>query len=86
MRRGGLVHGLGQPTEVRNDRVVSVTEVAAGQRRGAMRRHRFDHDHPRAADRPLDVVADVTLARQTAFGHVRRVRPERDPGRERAVP
>ena len=44
-----------------------------------MDRDRLDDDHPGAAERPLPVVADVPIAGQPGLGHVRRVRPERDP-------
>ena len=57
-----LAARVGEPSEGRDDRVVVVAEVAAGQDRRAVDRDGLDHDHPRAAERPLPVVADVSIA------------------------
>ncbi len=43
--------------------IVVVAEVAAGQDRRAVDRHWLHHDHPRPAECPLPVVADVAIAR-----------------------
>ncbi len=56
-----------------------VAEVAAREDRGAMHRHRLDHDHGGAADRPLEVVVQMALAGQAALGHVGGVRAEGQP-------
>jgi hypothetical protein len=77
--RAVLVAGIGQAAEMRDHRIVAVTEVAARQHRRLMHRHRLDHDHGGPAQRPLQVVVQVTLARQPAFGHVRRVGTEGEP-------
>ncbi len=68
-----------------DDRVVAGTEVAPGQHRRPMDRHRLHDDHAGATQGALAVVAEVPLAGQTALGHVRGVRPEGDPARQRPV-
>ena len=83
--RVGRPAGIGQPPECRDDRVVVVPEVAAGQDGGPVDRHGLHDDHPRATERALAVVADMALAGQPALGHVRGVRPERDPAGQRLV-
>ena len=59
----GLVAGVGQPAEVRDDRVVVDPEVAAGEDGRPMDGDGLDHDHPGPAQRALPVVRDVTVAR-----------------------
>ena len=81
-----LSAGVGHAPEGRDDRVVVVPEVAAGQDARAVDRDRLDHDHPGATEGPFAVVADVALTREAVLGHVRGVRPEGDPAAERAVP
>ena len=80
-----LATGVGHAPEGRDDRVVVVAEVAAGQDAGPVDRHRLDDDHPGAAERPFAVVADVALAGQAVLGHVRGVGAERDPAAQRPV-
>ena len=72
-----------QPTERLDHRIVVGPEVATGQHRRSMHRHRLHHDHPGPAPRPLAVVAHVPFRRQPVDAHVRRVRPERDPRPQR---
>ena len=59
----GLAARVGETSEGRDDGIVVVAEVAAGQDRGAVDRHWLHHDHPRPAECPLPVVADVAIAR-----------------------
>ena len=65
-----LVAGVGDAAEVRDHAVVAVAEVAPGEHRGAVDRHRLDHDHRRPAHGPLEVVAEVALGRQALGAHV----------------
>ena len=65
-----LVAGVGDPPEVRDHGVVAVAEVAAGEDRGAVHRHRLDHDHRGPADGALQVVAEVALGGQALRAHV----------------
>ena len=62
--RGALgVHGVGDPPgSRRDDGVVAVPEVAAGEHGGRVHRHGLDDDHRRPAAGPLAVVAEVTSA------------------------
>ena len=53
-------------------------EVAASQYGRRVHRHRLDDDHRRPATGPLEVVAEVTVAWQSALGHVGGVRTEHD--------
>ena len=78
--------GLGDPAEAGDHGVVGGAEVAAGHDRGRMHRHRLDHDHGGPATGPRQVVAEVTLARQAALGHVRGVGAEHEPVLERPGP
>ncbi len=77
--------GVGESAERRDDGVVVVAEVAAGQDGRSVDRHGLHDDHPGATERPLAVVADVPLAGQPALGHVGGVGPEVDPARQRPV-
>ena len=77
--------GRGDAAERRDHGIVRVAEVAAGQDRRRVHRHRLDHDHRRPAPRPLLVIAAVTLAGQAAFGHVGGVRAEHEAALQRLV-
>ena len=68
--RAVLVAGIGDPAKVRDHAVVAVAEVAPGKHRGAVDRHRFDHDHRRPAQGPLDVVAEVAFGGEALGAHV----------------
>ena len=57
------MHRFGDAAEMRDDRIVRVPEIAARQHGGRMHRHRLDHDHRRAAQRPLAVVSQMTFTR-----------------------
>jgi hypothetical protein len=72
LQYGGAVgmYRLGNFTEMRDDRVVAVAKVTAGQYCGGVYRHRFDYDHCSTAARAFFVVAAMALARQTHIGHV----------------
>ena len=74
--RAVLAACVGDPAKVRDHRVVAVAEVAAGQDRGAVDRHRLDHDHRRPAPRPLEVVAEVPFGGKPLGAHVGRVGAE----------
>ena len=68
--RAVLVAGIGDPAKVRDHAVVAVAEVAPGKHRGAVDRHRFDHDHRGPAQGPLDVVAEVAFGGEALGAHV----------------
>jgi hypothetical protein len=72
------VAGFGDGAEAGDHRVVIGAEVAAGEHRRRVDRHRLDDDHRRAADRPLEIVGAVLLARQAIARHVGRVGTEHD--------
>ena len=73
------MHRIGDASELRDHAIVRMAEVAAREDGGRMHRHRLDHDHRRPAARPLAVVAQMPLARQTVHRHVGRMRAEYDP-------
>jgi len=70
------VHRVGKFAKVRNDFIVAVAKIAPGQYCSRVYRHRFDHDHRRAADGAFFVIAAVTFTRQPKFGHVGGMRTE----------
>ena len=65
-----LAAGVGDPAKVRNHAVVFVAEVAPREHRGAVNRHRLDHDHGRAANGPFEVVAEMALGGEAFGAHV----------------
>jgi hypothetical protein len=73
-----LLDALRQSLECRDYRVIGVSKIAAREHRRGVNRHGFDDDHGRSAERPLDVVCDMLIARETVFRHVGRVRTEHD--------
>src|ERR1039457_825498 len=74
------------PTEMRNDGIVFMQEVAANESARAMRRHWFDHDHGGAAPGAFAVISEMTIARQALIAHIDRMRPEDQAILERLVP
>ncbi len=72
------VDGIGDLAEMRDDLVGRMAEIAAGQHRGAVNRHRLDHDHGGAADGALLVIGAMALAREAALRHVGGVGAEDD--------
>ena len=77
--------GIGDTAESRNDGVVGMAEVAAGEHRRRMNRYRFDDDHRCAAAGALLVVGAVALAGHAGFRHVGRVGAKDEPVLERLV-
>ena len=73
-----ILHLFGDAAKVGDDGIVIGQEVAAGQNRRAMDRHRFDHDHARTAPGALAVVAKVPLAGNALFAHVGGMGAEHD--------
>jgi hypothetical protein len=69
-RRSVRVYRVGDFTEMRDYRVVAVAEVAARQHCGGVHRHRFDHDHRRAADSAFFVVTAMAFPGESEIGHV----------------
>src|SRR3546814_14907882 len=69
---GGAVamHAVGDPAEIRNDRIVLGAEIAAGERRLAGGGHRLDDDHPGAAAGAFGVVAEVAVYWPPVQAHV----------------
>ena len=74
--RAVLVARVGDAAEVGDHRVVAVAEVAPGEDRGAVDRHRLDHDHRRPAPRAFEVVTEVTFGGKALGAHVGRVGAE----------
>ena len=73
-----LMNGISNRTKVRNHDIVIMAKIPACQHRGAMHRHRFDHDHRRTTDGAFLVIGAVPLCRQTLLGHVGGVGTEYD--------
>ena len=75
-----LMHGVGDAAEVGDDRSRprqrKLPRVSTAR---AMHRHRLDHDHRRAAEGALAVVAEVALAGQPVDAHVGGVGAEDEP-------
>ena len=72
-------------TEVRDDRVVLVAEVAAGQHPGSVRRRRRDDDHRRAATGAFAIIAEVAVDGQATLAHVGGVCAKHDAVLERLM-
>ena len=68
--RAVLVAGVGDAAKVRDHAVVAVAEVASGEDRGRMDRHRLHDDHRGPARGPLAVVAEMTFGRQALGTHI----------------
>ena len=68
--RAVFVAGVRYPAKVRDHAVVVVAEVAPGEHRGAVDRHRLDHDHGRPAHGPLQVIAEMAFGGEAFGAHV----------------
>ena len=83
--RAVFVAGLGDLAEMGDDGIVLVPKIATGQHRGAVGRHRLDHDHGAAAAGALGVIAEVAFDRQAVLGPVGGMGAEVEPVLERLV-
>ena len=84
--RAMLMAGVGDAPEVFDDAVVAMPKVTAREHRGAVHRHRLDHDHRGPANRTLPVVAEMALHGQPLDAHVGGVRAEVEAVREGLAP
>ena len=70
---------FGNRLKVGNNGIGFMRQIAPRQHPGAMRGHRFGHNHARPAQRPFQPIGPLAGQRQTAFGHVVGVGAKDDP-------
>ncbi len=70
--------GIGNHLEWRNDRVIAVAHIAAGEHGGAVDGNGLDHNHRRTAFGPFQVIPQMPGSGQTVHRHIGRMRSKND--------
>ena len=70
--------GIGNDLQRRNDRVIAVAHISAGEHGGSVDGNGLDHNHCCAALGPFQVIPQMPGSGQSVHRHIGRMRPKND--------